>query len=374
MTLDTYRLMIPGPIQLVPEVLAEMSRPIVPHYGTEWTRFHKETLELLKPIFRTQGTIFAIPGSGSAGLEAALRTTLGPDRRLLVLSNGFFGERVAAIAESLHSNVVVKKLPVDRPISAADLRCAINGSNTLTAVAVVHSESSSGLLNPIRDLAAVCREQDLLFLVDAISSLGGIELAMDDWGVDLCIAASQKCLEGPPGLGLVAVGKRVWSRVSGEPPGGWYLDLHVWKRYAEEWSDWHPFPVTMAVPAFRSLRKGIDRILEEGLECRISRHMESAHYARTAFRELGFDPVFTDEVASPTILAIRGHADVGADEVVSRLKAEHRILVARGMGRFAGEAFRVGNMGPQATRSEMEPVIDAIGKLIPHESGEEKAQ
>jgi alanine-glyoxylate transaminase/serine-glyoxylate transaminase/serine-pyruvate transaminase len=374
MTLDGYRLMIPGPIQLAPDVLAELARPVVPHYGADWTEFYNETIDLLRRTFRTDGMVYAIPGSGSAGLEAALGSSLGRDDRLLVLSNGFFGERVAAIAQSLHEHTDVVRLPIDRPIEPEDLRRALESGTEYSLVAAVHSESSSGLLNPVRALADVCRENGTLFFVDAISSLGGIELSMDAWGIDLCVSASQKCLEGPPGLALVAVGQRAWERISHKRTRGWYLNLHVWQDYAENWSDWHPYPITMAVPALRALRRGLERIFAEGLERRIERHRSMASSTRKRLGELGFHPVFPEAQASPTILAICGRDDVPADEVVDRLRAEHKILIARGMGEFRGKAFRIGNMGPQAEEEQMNPLIDAIRAIAGDQTGERQDQ
>ncbi len=371
MTLDGYRLMIPGPVQLAPEVLAELSRPIVPHYGADWTRYYNETLDLLREVFQTTGDIFPIPGSGSAALEAGLRMLLGPDRHLLILSNGFFGDRLAAIAQSLGGRVTVERFPVERPIGTAQLTAALARAENATSVAVVHSESSSGLLNRVEDLAAACRQRDLLLFVDAISSLGGVDLDMDTWGIDLCASASQKCLEAPPGIGLIAVGNRAWAHVSSRAPGSWYLGLGTWREYAESGADWHPFPVTMAVPTFRALRVGVERAIKEGLDRRIARHAESAHHVRSVLSSLGLDPVFTEADASPTVLAIHGRPDLGADDVVDRLRTEHKILIARGLGEFAGRAFRVGNMGQQATREEMDILLAAIDALVSERRGKD---
>jgi len=369
MTLDGYRLMIPGPIQLAPDVLAELARPVVPHYGAEWTKFYNRTIELLKRAFKTEGMVCAIPGSGSAGLEAALGSSLDRHDRLLVLSNGFFGERVAAIAQSLHEHTDVVRLPIDKPIDPKALQQALGNGRGYSVVAAVHSESSSGLLNPVHVLADVCRENGTLFLVDAISSLGGIELSMDAWGIDLCVSASQKCLEGPPGLALVAVGQRAWERISDKQTRGWYLNLHVWQDFAEKWADWHPYPITMAVPALRALRRGLERVFDEGLERRIDRHRSMASSVRQRLDELGFHPVFRETEASPTILAIHGRDDVPADELVDRLRTEYRILIARGMGEFSGKAFRIGNMGPQAHEEEMKPLINAIRDMANQVTG-----
>ena len=361
--LDGYRLMIPGPIQLRPEVLAEMSRPMVPHYGADWTAYYNETVALLARIFMTNGRIFPIPGSGSAGLDAAIGSVLGDDDRLLVLSNGFFGERIAEIARSHDPRTVVCKVPAGERVTPAVLERALAENDEITAVAMVHSESSSGLLNPVRELVAACRARRLLTIVDAISSLGGAELRMDEWGIDVCVSASQKCLEGPPGIGLVAVGADAWARIADLETRGWYLNLQTWAEYAEAWADWHPFPVTLAVPAFRALRCGVEGILEEGLEARWQRHREMARWAYERLAPHGYEPVFPDDVASPTILALRPPSGLTVEQILESLKEDHRILVAGGMGAFKGRAFRVGNMGPQATEEELSPLIEALREI-----------
>lgn len=368
--IDGYRLMIPGPIQLSENVLREMARPMVPHYGEAWTVYYNETMNLLKTIFGTTGSLFAIPGSGSAGLDAAISSSTGPGERWLVLANGFFGERVASIACSYNEETAVLRLPIDEPIDIERVAEELERIDDVIGVVVVHSESSSGLLNPVEKIGKLCREKDLLCFVDAISSLGGIDVRMDEWHVDLCVSASQKCLEGPPGLGLVAVGERGWSRIASKRSPGWYLNLHVWKEYESAWADWHPYPITMPVPALRGLRCGLEAILGEGLETRFARHAEMARYLRSAMSELGFCPVFSEETASPTVVALQGSEAIPATVVTMRLRNEHRILVGGGMGAFKGTAFRVGNMGPQATREQMDAVIRAMSAMAETPAGD----
>lgn len=362
--LDGYDLLIPGPTQLHPDVLAEMARPMVPHYGADWTAYYSETIEHLRRIFGTSGPIFAIPGSGSAGLDAVIGSAIGPNDRLLVLSNGFFGERIAEIAGSHHSSTVIQRLPIDRPLQVDDLEAALTRVGGITAVMVVHSESSSGLLNPIKDLGRVCQDRDLLFIVDAISSLGGIELSMQTMHIDVCISASQKCLEGPPGLGLVAVAPAAWDRIKEHKTRGWYLNLRTWQQYAEDWADWHPYPITMAVPAFRALRVGLERVLQEGLEARWKRHGDMSAWIVDQTKSLGCSPVFPPEQASPTVVALRPPESLNVHELIASLREKHGILVAGGMGEYKGVAFRIGNMGMQATQDCMRPLIEALGSEI----------
>jgi len=362
--MDEYQLMIPGPIQLAPEVLSEMGRQIVPHYGREWTSFYNGTLELLRQIFQTTGDVYIIPGSGSAGLDAAIGSVLGETDKLLVLSNGFFGERMASIGKSYKTNTTVLQTPVTQPFMPSQLADTLDKDREITAVAACHSESSSGLLNPIQDLAAVCQEREVLLIVDAVSSLGGINLKMDEWGIGICVSASQKCLEGPPGLGLVAVSKHAWKTIEPKETRGWYLNLHVWKQFSKDWADWHPYPVTMAVPAVRALRRGIELVLNEGLETRFNRHKEMSKLLRSKLSELGFLPVFPSDIASPTVIAFNRRSDLSAEEVVVYLEEEHKIKIAHGMGVFKEKAFRIGNMGPQATQDHIIRLSHAIEELV----------
>jgi len=362
--MDEYQLMIPGPIQIAPEVLSEMGRQIVPHYGREWTSFYNETLNLLKQIFQTGGDVYIIPGSGSAGLDAAIGSALDKTDKLLVLSNGFFGERMASIGKSYKANTTVLQTPVTQPFMPSQLADILDKDPEITVVAACHSESSSGLLNPIEELAAVCQEREILLIVDAISSLGGINLKMDEWGIGICVSAPQKCLEGPPGLGLVAVSEYAWKTIEPKKTRGWYLNLHVWKQFAKEWADWHPYPVTMAVPAVRALRRGVERVLNEGLETRFNRHQQMSQLLRSKLIELGFLPVFPSDIASPTVIAFNGRPDLSAEEVVVHLEKEHKIKVAHGMGGFKGKVFRIGNMGPQATEDHINSLLHAIGEFV----------
>jgi len=358
--LDGYQLMVPGPTQVRQDVLDQMMLPIVPHYGRDWTAYYNETLDLLRSVFRTKGKVFPIPGSGSAGLEAALSSMVERTEPLLVLSNGWFGERLVAIAEGHLDRVLVERAAPEEPMTADRLRDALARHPEAAAVAVVHSESSSGLLNPVRELAAVCQEHELLFLVDAVSSAGGIELAVDDWGIDVCVTASQKCLESPPGFGIVAISPAGWKRIASKCTAGWYLNLHVWDEFASSWADWHPYPITQAVPSFRAMRRALEYIDAEGLAARVRRHAAVGRQVRQELGNHGFSPVFDESTASPTILAFLTPSGCEARRMVDALREKHGILIASGMGTYKECAIRIGNMGVQSSPEQMKPVIMAL--------------
>ena len=238
---------------------------------------------------------------------------------------------MAAIAGSHSDDVVVAEFSVTEPISPDDLDRALDEAGDVRLVAVVHSESSSGLLNAVRELAEICRQHGVLLVVDAVSSAGGVELKDGRMGNrSLCLSVTEVSRR-VPGLGIVAVGTRAWGEIQSIPARGWYLNLHVWKR-------------------FRRRRSIATRVREQ-------------------LSTLGFMPIFSEAMASSTVLGIRGQKNCSADEVVDRLRTEHHILIAGGMGVFAGQVFRIGNMGPQATDDQMDILLDAISCLA-HGSNE----
>lgn len=368
--MDNYRLMIPGPVELPPEVLAEMGKQVVAHYGKDWTNYYNETIALLSRIFQTRGDIFVIPGSGSAGLEAAIGSISGNE--VMVISNGFFGDRLAEIAQSYNSKVVIHRLEPTIAISPDFLSSALQRRPTIKAVAVVHCETSTGLLNPVKELSRICQEHGVLLIVDAISSLGGAELCMDEWGIGICISASQKCLEGPPGLAIVAVGDEAWPLIERHRTPGWYLNLRIWKQFSQSWKDWHPYPITMAVPALRGLRKALELVLEEGLEQRFQRHQRIATLLRQGLTELGFELLIKSEIASPTVTAAKGNPVLSADSLIERLRNQYSIQIAGGIGELKGQIFRIGHMGSQAKEERVQLLLHAIRSLVEGCSGVDK--
>jgi len=354
------RLMIPGPIEVAPEVLAVMAEPLVAHYGEEWTAFYKETIGLVRKIFRTDGDVFLFPGSGSAGLDAALGSTLFPDGRVLIPQNGFFGNRLEEIARSYTPNVHTLKFPVGQSIDLKAVEITLQNGN-FDAVACVHCETSTGVLNPIQELAGLCRSYGVLFMVDAVSSLAVEPLDMDAWGIDVCISASQKGLEAPPGLGVIAVGESAWGRINQVKGPGWYLNLRVWKEYTEQWGDWHPHPVTQAVNNIKALRVGVERILKEGLESRFDRHRKITQQLRQGLREIGFTPYVADDVASNGVTSILG-PEGKVEELLTYVRNQESILLAGSLGALKGNVFRIGHMGPGASEEAVNSVLSALKK------------
>lgn len=358
-----YRLMIPGPVDVAPEVLAPMSEVMEPHYGADWTEYYNTTLSLLQKVFRTQGDIFVIPGTGSAAIEACLATSVGGKGSVLIPNNGFFGDRLEAIARSYPARVDVLKHPIGTPLDLEQIEKALE-TGSYDLLAVTHCETSIGILNPIREIGAVCRRHGVRFMVDAVSSLGVDRLEMDAWGIDLCATASQKGLESPPGLGLVAVAPQAWAFLDQQESAGWYLNLKLWRQYAREWADWHPFPITMAVNNVKALRVGVERILAEGLSTREERHRSVCLHLRRTLESMGFEMCLSDAHTAHGLTAIQAHPEVPVADLLQAVKDHDRIMMAGSLGELKGKIFRIGHMGPSATIETVDLAAQALAHSL----------
>jgi alanine-glyoxylate transaminase/serine-glyoxylate transaminase/serine-pyruvate transaminase len=353
--------MIPGPVEVRPEILEVMGRPMVPHYESEWAQIHADTIEMAKAVFQTTGDLFIMVGSGSAGLEACLSQLTGNGGRTLIPTNGVFGKLLVKIARTYSDQIEEVEFPGEEPIAPEALDRLLIEREDVRSVAVVHCETHTGLLNPVHEYGDICRAHGAFLMVDAISSLGGARLEMDNWNIDLCVTASQKALGAPPGLCLVAVNPRCWllfeKRASGQ---GWYLNLNAWRQRATEWADWHPSLTTMAVNNFLALRKALELILSEGLDNRFARHRQASLLIRQGARNLGLKPYIPDEYASSTLTTVILPEGVSVQALRDHVKNEHRIMVAGANIPCGERAFRIGHMGPEATLENAVSVLVAV--------------
>jgi alanine-glyoxylate transaminase/serine-glyoxylate transaminase/serine-pyruvate transaminase len=209
----------------------------------------------------------------------------------------------------------------------------------------------------------VTQEAGLPIIVDAISSLGGVPVPVDEWGIDVCVTVANKCLECPPGLAFISVGPRAWEFVDrrDEPAHGWYLDLRTWRHYAAEWADWHPYPVTLPTNNILGLLRSLQRILEEeGLEGHYARIRAAAQTVRQGLRGLGFEMLVDEAFAAPVATAVCAHPDFTVSELTEYLADQHEILVSVGLGPLAGRIFRVGHMGKASTEPYLEAFLSAV--------------
>lgn len=361
-----YRLMIPGPVDVDDEVLAEMRSPAMAHYGDAWLRIYTDTVQGLKRLFHTQNDLLLLVGPGSAALEAALGSAIGPDDRILIPSNGFFGNRLREIASALRLDMAALDIPWGEPLDADSIRDLLRADRRIRAVAVVHHETSTGVLNPLREIAEAVKGEGRLLIVDAVSSLGGTPLPVDAWGVDLCVTVSNKCLEAPPGVSPISVSETAWQAVEANAAHSrsWFLNLGTWRWYLREWGSWHPTPTTMPTQVVLALRKSVQRLVAEGDEARFGRHCAAAEAVRQGIRALGLHTFIPDEIASPLITVIAGHEGASADALRRYLLTHHDIQVAGGLEDLAGRIVRVGHMGRATSQEYVEALLHGIREWV----------
>jgi alanine-glyoxylate transaminase/serine-glyoxylate transaminase/serine-pyruvate transaminase len=361
------KMMTPGPVPVQESVLREMGSQVRAHYGAEWVSVYKKTVDLLKLVFKTQGDVHILVGSGSSGLDAAIGSLTASGEKIIVGTNGFFGDRLRQICSGYGLEVISVHAALGEPLNPSDFKQAFSLHPDAAAVALVHLETSTSVVNPVAGIAAEAKLNDIPVMIDAISSLGGIPLAMDDWAIDICVSASQKCLGAPPGLAPVAISQRAWEIMDAKPQRnhGWYLNLQTWRQFADEWAEWHPYPVTMATNNVLALKTGLRSLLADGIEERIERYTQLALQLREGVRRLGLQPFTPDDQLAPVVTAIYGPEGVPTGEIVQYLFEEHEIIIIGGLGEgLKDRVFRVGHMGPMINEGDIDAVLQGLEQFL----------
>jgi aspartate aminotransferase-like enzyme len=335
-------LMIPGPVEMSDVILAAYNGQSVAHYGSQWTDTYLETTSRISTLFGCSGRTFLMPGSGSLGLES-IATTLCADRRCLVLGNGMFGERLLSVVSMQAGKAEAMRFPLDRPHDVGAVRERLAGES-FDVVLTVQVETSTGVLNPVRELAQVAKERGSLFLVDAISSAAIERLDMDAWGVDAVVTASQKGFETPPGLAIVTVGQQVVADIERKPSRSWYADLRTWCDYYRDWHDWHPYPVTLPTNNILALSKSLDIIESMGMEKRHRFFKDATTRFRRAFSSLGLKPFVHEKHCAHGLSAISTGGAFDPSLLIAFLKDDAGIQIAGSFGDLKGHVFRIGHM------------------------------
>jgi alanine-glyoxylate transaminase/serine-glyoxylate transaminase/serine-pyruvate transaminase len=332
------------------EVLEALAQPVRAHYGSEWNSIYTRVVANLKSIFLTAGDVHLLFGSGMAGVEMCLGSALSPGDRVLIPSNGLFADRMAEVARALRLQVVTFRTPPGQAITAARVAAELERTPELRAVALVHHETSIGVVNEVREIAALARERGLITIVDAISSLAGVELEMDAWGIDLCVSVGNKCLGAPIGVAPVAVGPRGLAAIEDGRPkaAGWYLNLATWRHYTELWSGWHPHPVTVPTSVIEAVDVAVVRVLQRGLAEHRRRQAAARDAVRKGLREMGFEMLVSDGIASPVTTAVLGLPGMNIRDYLRWLLEERGMRVGGGFDELADRIFRVGHMGRAA--------------------------
>ena len=343
-------------------------RPVVGHLDPSFIELLDETCERLRTVFRTSNPItLPISGTGSAGMEAAFVNVVGPGDVVVVGVNGLFGERMCDVAARCGASVVRVEAPWGQPLSA-DAVLAAHPSPKV--IAVVHAETSTGVRNDIEPIAA--GKGDALLLVDCVTSLGGIPLDVDGWGIDIAYSGTQKCLGVPPGLAPVTLGPAAWERRV-DKPQSWYLDLGMIGEYAgaagvagaggsggSARKYHHTAPISMVY----ALHAGLGAVLDEGLDAVFARHAECGKLLHEGLEKLGFELFAAEGNRLPELTTVHVPAGVDDASVRQRLLADYGIEIGGGVGAFAGKVWRIGLMGHGARRRNVTLLLGALAEVV----------
>lgn len=355
------QLRIPGPTPCPPKALEAMGRQMMNHRGKEFGEILRSTTEKLKQVFQTRGDVFLLTASGTGGMEAAIVNTLSPGDRVLSISNGFFGERFGDIAEAYGAEVTRLRFEWGRPVDLDATNRALKEDSDIKAVLIVHNETSTGITNQLGEISALVREFEKLLLVDAISSLGCINLPCDDWNCDVVVTASQKGWMVPPGLAMVGVSERAWRAHAQAKMPRYYWDFGKAKSMLEKWQT----PWTPAVSVFYALNVTLDLMLEEGLDNTFARHARVADMTRNGVESLGLSLFVDKEHASNTVTAVNASDRINVPRLVRVLRDEHDVIISGGQGKLSDKIFRIGHLG-LVCEDDIKAVLEALRKALPH--------
>ena len=355
----------PGPSMVHPRVYQALSRPLYGHLDPEFLSLMDEVQERLRRVFRTKNPFtVSISGTGSAGMEAALVNLIEPEEEVLVCVNGVFGTRMADIVE--RSGGVLHR--IDRPwgeiFDPEEVATELNRHPRTRVVSMVHAETSTGARQPLAEIGNMCREQDRLFVVDAVTSLGGMDLAVDDWNIDACYSGTQKCLSCPPGLAPLTLGARARERVRARTRKvqSWYLDLAMIENYWAERSRTyhHTAPISMCY----ALHEALAIVLEEGLEARFQRHRLHSRALLAGLQILGCEPSVQEDHRLPMLNAVLIPAGIDDAAVRTELRTRYNIEIGGGLGELAGKIWRIGLMGESAREKSVMSLLEALEEIF----------
>jgi aspartate aminotransferase-like enzyme len=337
-----------------------MGRQMMNHRGPEFAKILNNVTDKLKQLFQTKNDLFLLTGSGTGGLEAAVVNTMSPGDKVLAVSIGVFGERFAAIAKEFGAEVTPLNFEWGKAADPDAVRKALKADPKIKTVLVTHNETSTGVTNDLAAISSVVKEADKLLVVDAISSLGSIDLPVDKWHCDITVTGSQKGWMVPPGLAMVSISQEGWQANQKAKMPRFYWDFGKAKKYLEIGET----PWTPVISVFFALEVALDMILKEGMANVFARHARIAKAARDGVKALGLSPFAEASHASNTVTSVAGSGGLDIKKMRKILREEHEVVLAGGQRTLDGKIFRIGHLG-WVTDADIKEVLSAIKKVLP---------
>ncbi len=360
-------LLTPGPTPIHPRALAAMSWPMRGHMDPEVFAYNDRIVADLHTLYKTGPGAFAslLSGTGSLGMEAGFANLLEPGDRVLIVSNGVFGERMIEMAQRLSAEVIPVCFPPGEPIRLELVREAAH-KNHPKMIAMVHGETSTGVMNPVKELAAIAREVEALYSVDAVTTVGMLDFDMAAWGVDYAYTGSQKCLSAPPGLAPVALSARALEVISQRrtPVITWYSDVLGMQNYWEPGENGRKYHHTIPVQLHWATGEAIRAALDESIAARAERVHWLGQAILQTLETIGFTAFVPQAYRLPTVVAVRLPAGLDDAKVRHQLRHDHHISVTGGLGQTAGKIWRLGLMGENARPEHYLELMTALAEIL----------
>ncbi len=376
------KLMIPGPVDVFDETLDTLAEQPLPHYGAAWSPIYWETIEMLQQIFQTQNDIVIQTSPGSGAVETSVASLFAGGEKVVAISNGPFANRKIEIMRHYGVEVIEVKSEWGTPVDVDQVAATLRQQPEAAGITVVANETGTGVRNPVQALAALAHQHDLPIFVDAISGMGGYNLPVDEWGLDVVCTSSNKALEVPPGLGIVSVSPRAWEIIEAKKATAqrsWYLNLSTWKAYRDGAvrssmrslrtagaAQPIPSPTTQATGLIAALHTSLKRIVHgEGIAGHWARYAWAQQVTRQGLRQLGFSMLVDDEHASFTVTTVRKRDDMeNEEELRAFLLEKHGYFVSGAGGPLAGSVMRIGHMGKASTPEYLFPFLLGVEDFV----------
>lgn len=357
------RLMGPGPLDVHPRVYKALSSPVIGYLDPVYLKVLDRIGELLPPVFGTRNRLTnAMPGTGSSGMEACVANLLEPGDGILVCVNGFFGDRIRQMAQRQGAEITVIEEEWGKPIDPQRVEAELK-QRSYKLLAMVHAETSTGVLQPVEDIVRLAKEYDTMMMLDTVSSLGGIEVKVDEWGIDACFSCSQKCIGCAAGLSPITFSDRAVETVKKRknPVNSWYLDISLIEKY---WGTERVYHHTSSSTLNYGLLEALLLIHEEGLEKRFARHLKNHKALVAGVEALGLKMLVSPEYRLPTLNTVL--IPEGVDDVKLRryLLEKFKLDIGGGFGRLKGKVWRVGLMGYSSSADNVLFFIPAISRAL----------
>jgi aspartate aminotransferase-like enzyme len=335
-------ILAPGPTPIPPEVLLAQGSPLVYHRGPGFGDLMRSVTSRLQELYRTDADVLLMTSSGTGGLESAVANCFSPGDEVLVPLAGFFAERFKTLAERFGVSVRTIDYEWGQRVRPDEVAAAL-ADHPVKAVLLTHSETSTGVIQPIRELAEVANEAGAMVVVDVVSSLGAVPFEFDAWGIDVAVGGSQKALSASPGVAFVAISERAWRATETATNPRFYFDWATYRRFA---SLPHPEnPWTPAISVMQGLRAALELYFQDGVDAALERHRMLSRAVKEGVKALGLDLFGQGLDDNWTVTAIRAPEGIDADTISDAIRAEHGVVLAPGQGPLKGTVFRIGHFG-----------------------------